>query len=356
MPVKKKRAATKHKDKTKSKSSSSDKNARRKKAVTAACESLLQRKVSSVDYPGGRSRESIRLVLDNGDTVIATRRSEAHRAAIEVRTLRALNAHKAPAPTLLATDSDRILLQEELRGQRLSLALKDADEGQTEKLISSALTGLYLAQRAASAEGLERYVAALGTNKAWINAFLDRPRIIGEYLGIPAPELNRKALLRLLRVDAPRFVKWDSRPGNAYVVADGTVFWFDWEHAGKRNALDDMAWLLGDEFVPEYPDMEQRLIDTFVGQFANAMEADAARDYLYTYGTFHMVVRLALILKYKEDDWWDLDYCIDRDKVGITLMCAQRICQRAERWSGRSSLAAPLAPWFRAVGERIEQL
>ncbi len=354
MPVKKKVAASKQK--RKSKSSADDKIARRKKALTAACQSLLQCKVSSVDYPGGRSRESLRMVLDNGDTVIATRRSEPLRAAIEVRTLRALNAHKAPAPTLLATDNDRILLQEEIRGQRLSLALKDADEAQTEKLLSSALTGLCLAQRAASAEGLERYVAALGIKKVWLDSFLDRPRIIGDYLGIPAPEFDRKAIMRLLRVTEPRFVKWDSRPGNAYVVADGTVFWFDWEHAGKRNALDDMAWLLGDEYVPEYPDMEQCLIDTFVSQFEDTIEADAAREYLLTYGTFHMVVRLALILKYKEDDWWDLDYCIDRDKVGITLLCAQRICQRAERWSAQTALAAPLAPWFRAVGERIEQL
>ena len=352
MQAKKKSATSKNKKKN----SASDKNARRKKALAAACQTLLQRTVASVDYPGGRSRESLRMVLDNGDTVIATRRSEPLRAAIEVRTLRALNAHKAPAPTLLATDDDRILLQEEIRGQRLSLALKDADEAQTEKLLSSALTGLYLAQRAASAEGLERYVEALGIRKAWLQSFLDRPRIIGDYLGVPAPEFDCKAIMRFLRVTEPRFVKWDSRPGNAYVVADGTVFWFDWEHAGKRNALDDMAWLLGDEFVPEYPQMEQRLIDTFAGQFADTIDADAAREYLLTYGTFHIVVRLALILKYKEDDWWDLDYCIDRDKVGITLLCAQRLCDRGARWSQQTQGVAALSPWFGQIRQRIEQI
>ncbi|MCB1964419.1 MAG: hypothetical protein KDF24_14955 [Rhodocyclaceae bacterium] len=338
------------------KRSRNDKIARRKRALTAACERLLQCSVASVDYPGGRNRESLRMVLDNGETVIATRRNAAHLASVEVRTLRALNAHRAPAPALLATDNDRILLQEALRGQRLSLALKTADEAQAERLLSSALTGLHLAQRAASAEGLERYVAALGTDDAWINALIDRPRIIGDYLGVAAPAFDRAAVCRQLSVPAPRFVKWDARPGNAYVVADGTVFWFDWEHAGKRNALDDMAWLLGDEYVPDYPAMEQRLIDTFAGQFADALDADAARAYLYTYGSFHMVVRLALILKYKADDWWDLDYCIDRDKVGITLLCAQRICLRGARWSGRSPHLAALAPWFRALGERIERL
>ena len=333
--------------------SSSERIARRRDALTRACQTLLQRTVASVDYPGGRSRESLRMVLDGGDTIIATRRNEAQLAAVEARTLRALNAHKAPAPTLLATDDDRILLQEELRGERLSLALRDADEGHAERLLSSALTGLYLAQRAASAEGLERYVPALGTDEAWLKALFDRPRLIGGYLGIPAPDLDRNALLGLLGVPEPRFVKWDARPGNAYVV-DGTVFWFDWEHAGKRNALDDMAWLLGDEFVPEYPEMELRLIDAFVGKFADSGAAHAAREYLYAYGTFHMVVRLALILKHKRAEWWDLDHCIERDKVGVTLLCARRICRRAERWSGRSSLVAPLAPWFSAICQAIE--
>ena len=67
-----------------------------------------------------------------------------------------------------------------------------------------------------------------------------------------------------------------------------------------------------------------------------------------------MVVRLALILKHKRAEWWDLDHCIERDKVGVTLLCARRICRRAERWSGRSSLVAPLAPWFSAICQAIE--
>ena len=47
------------------------------------------------------------------------------------------------------------------------------------------------------------------------------------------------------------------------------------------------------------------------------MTSGAARDYLMTFGTLHMCVRLSLILSRKEDDdWWDRDYCLDGDKIG----------------------------------------
>lgn len=351
-----KHSAVKRKSSSRRKNKSKGKTARRRRALVAACENLLHSEVKRVEYPGGRSRESLRAILVNGESIIATRRSDATRAAIEVRTLKALNAHGVPAPALLGTDDDRILLQEELLGERLSLALHKAEEAQCEQLLSSALNGLQLAQKAATAEGLEQHLDTLGAGEAWKNAFLDRPKLIGEYLGVPAPELDRNALLSLLRVDEARFVKWDSRPGNANANSANDVFWFDWEHAGKRNRLDDMAWLLGDEFVPEFPATEARLLDTFIGQFADPLTPRHAREYLFSYGCLHMLVRLGLILNWKEDDWWDIDYCIERDKVGVTLLCAQRLCDRGERWSSQTEGVAALSPWFRQIKQHIEQL
>lgn len=330
--------------------------ARRRRALIAACETLLDSQVERVEYPGGRSRESIRAILHNGVSIIATRRSDARRAGIEVRTLRAMNAHGVPAPALLGSDDDRILLQEELLGERLTLALHRAEEVRCEQLLSSALNGLQLAQKAATAEGLEQHLDLLGSSEDWKHAFLDRPRVIGEYLGVTAPELDFDALSKLLDVAEPRFVKWDSRPGNAAANGDDEVFWFDWEHAGTRNRLDDMAWLLGDEFVPEFPILEARLIEEFTPQFADEFTLPQAREYLHSYGCFHILVRLGLILRWKEDDWWDMDYCIDRDKVGVTLLCAQRLCERGARWSGMTEGVAALSPWFRRIKTRIEQL
>ena len=330
--------------------------ARRRRALIAACETLLDSQVQRVEYPGGRSRESIRAILENGNSIIATRRSDARRAGIEVRTLRAMNAHAVPAPALLGSDNNRILLQEELIGERLTLALHKADEVRCEQLLSSALNGLQLAQKAATAEGLEQHLDLLGDSEEWKKAFLDRPRIIGEYLGVTTPTLDLDQLFTLLNIAEPRFVKWDSRPGNAAANGNNEVFWFDWEHAGKRNRLDDMAWLLGDEFVPEFPAMEARLIDKFIAEFADSLTLPQAREYLFSYGCFHILVRLGLILNWKDDNWWDMDYCIDRDKVGVTLLCAQRLCERGARWSSQTKAVAALSPWFQQIQTRIEQL
>ncbi len=351
-----KKKTVKRKSSSRRSNKSKGSTARRRRALIAACETLLDSQVQRVEYPGGRSRESLRAILDNGDSIIATRRSDARRASIEVRTLRAMNSHGVPAPALLGSDDDRILLQEELIGERLTLALHNADEAQCEQLLSSALNGLQLAQKAATAEGLEQHLDLLGGSDDWKNAFLDRPRLIGEYLGVTAPELDRDALIKLLDVAEPRFVKWDSRPGNAAANGANEVFWFDWEHAGKRNRLDDMAWLLGDEFVPEFTAVEARLVDKFIEQFADSLTLPQAREYLFSYGCYHMLVRLGLILNWKEDDWWDMDYCIDRDKVGVTLLCAQRLCERGARWSSQTEAVAALSPWFQQIKTRIEQL
>lgn len=339
------------------KSNSSSSNKRRRRALIDASERLLGTKVKKIEYPGGRSRESCRMILEGGRSVIATRRSKSHRAKIEAGILRALNKHDAPVPMLLDTDGDRIILQEEIKGRRLSLALKDSSGVQLEELLNSAIGGLVSCQLAGTAENVEASLPGLGVKEGWITGLLKRPVVIGEFFDVPAPKYDSDALSSLLRVSNPRFVKWDSRPGNALVSEDGRVYWYDWEHAGARNRLDDLAWLLCDEFVPDCPDVEDRVLERFVEQFADSGDVGRANDYLMAYGTFHTLVRLGLVLKNKRDgDWWDTDYCIDRDKVGITQDCAQRLCARGSRWASKTKATAPLAPWFKSVAERIVEI
>jgi hypothetical protein len=154
----------------------------------------------------------------------------------------------------------------------------------------------------------------------------------------------------------PHFIKWDARPGNALVGENNQVYWIDWEHAGKRNRLDDMAWILGDEYVPDWPELEDRLLAQYVPEFAGPMNDADAFEYLMAYGSFHMVVRLGLILKYMDGEWWNLEHCLAEDKVGVTLECAQRLCQRGGRWSARNPLTAPLSDWFRQIEPSIQAL
>ncbi|ASJ73129.1 phosphotransferase family protein [Granulosicoccus antarcticus] len=349
------------KTKTKKRSSSKSRNrsdsaAYRKIALTKATEALLETQVVGVEYPGGKSRESYRMLLANGSSVIATRRSSLQLARREVCTLGALNLHDAPVPQLLGTNHSQILIQEELVGQRLSEALKEADAKRYGELIDAALSSLVAIQQAASAELLENQVEALGDEDSWIQGLLHRPEVIGEYLGAPAPELDKAALIALLRIRQPRFIKWDARPGNALVTQGGVVKWFDWEHAGKRNRLDDMAWMLGDEYLPDHPEAERLLIDKFVPLFSDGADATEAYHYLMAYGSFHMVVRVGLILKYMTDGWWDIDKCIEEDKVGVSLICATRLCQRGARWSAECELTAPLSAWFVAAQSKINEL
>ena len=351
-------ATTKNRKKNRKKTSGNrSSSAKYRQAVlTRATESLLNCKVTGIEFPGGKSRESCRMLLDGAESVIATRRDNLDRARVEVQTLRALNRHAAPVPALLGTNHSHILIQQEIRGQRLSQALKDADEGTCRDLLASALSSLEKVHKAATKEQLETIVVALGNEEEWVRSLLGRPKVIGDYLDVRAPSLDKAALVHLLRVETARFIKWDSRPGNALVNDQGDVIWFDWEHAGKRNRLDDMAWVLGDEFVPDDPTIEEALIEQFVPAFADLRTVDEARQYLYAFGTFHMVIRLGLILKYMDGEWWDLEHCIDGDKVGVTLLCGQRICRRGARWSRQHPLTQMLAPWFEQVEKHLETL
>ncbi len=346
----------------KRKSSSSKKRksvAISRKNAHKRCEKVTGKKIVDVEYPGGRSRESWRIIFDDKQSAIATRRKNPLRANLEIKVLTALSKHKVPSPKLIATTDWKLFLQEDLKGERLSKELMYADQMKAERLLDSALNGLSQAQKAASEESLDLQMPIIGAKKDWIMELLERPYPIGKFFKTPAPQLNVKALYQRLRVKHPRFVKWDSRPGNASVKEDGSVAWYDWEHAGSRNRLDDLVWLLADEFVPDYPEVEARLIEKYLPEFSDHKSLDEAKNYLMIYGTFHMLIRLGLMLTYKNKDdkeWWDIDYCIKKDKIGITLECAQRTCKRAARWARYSPLTDELSLWLTKIEAKLEEL
>jgi len=84
------------------------------------------------------------------------------------------------------------------------------------------------------------------------------------------------------------------------------------------------------------------------------MSLDQAHTYLRAYGVFHSVVRLGLILSLKKDEeWWDFDYCVAGDKVGVTLDCALRVSLRAARWADMQIETRPLSPWFEKIADKL---
>jgi len=247
-------------------------------------EQLLDCKIKDIEFPGGRTRKSFRLHLLDGRTVIATERNERARVIMECAVLHKIGKSSITVPKLLATDGSYRLVQEDLKGVRLSQALNIPDQDKIENLLEISLKNLSSIQQSGSQYGFDQEFQEIGNTLDWITGLLDRPAVLGEHFKIPAPRPKLSQLEELLSVTKPRFVKWDSRPGNAMVLEDNDIAWFDWEHCGTRNRLDDLVWLLCDEFVPDIPEMENRLINNHLESFADHFNKDQALEYLYRNG------------------------------------------------------------------------
>lgn len=327
------------------------------KTLVSKCQSLLGGRVSSIQYPGGRSRQSFRVLLEDGLSVIASIRGNHFQAKTEGTVLQTLSSQGSLVPRFIASDGRAMLIQEEIHGERLSQALHAQEESRVERLLDAALTSLSSIHLAGSKSGWDQTFPTLGNTHEWMVGLLDRPAIIGRFYNIPAPRPKLSQLETFLSVRKPRFIKWDSRPGNAMVTKDDRVYWFDWEHCGVRNRLDDMVWLLADEYVAGYPAVEERLLANHLPHFADDLPYEKALHYFYAYGVFHLTVRLGLICRYKEDKpWWDYEYCLSRDKVGVTLQSALYTCEKGSRWAIQNPYTEALGPWFTKIATHLREL
>ena len=129
----------------------------------------------------------------------------------------------------------------DLGSRRLSEALLRDSPDAVEKCLRTACESLAAIHRAGRQAGLERQVVALGQTRKWLQKLVATPDRVGRYLNLPAPDLDAEAIVAALSPGEPWFIKWDARPGNAVACNDGRVAWFDWEHCGCRNRLDDLA-------------------------------------------------------------------------------------------------------------------
>lgn len=320
------------------------------------CQGLLGTRIERTEFPGGKSRDACRLILEDGRIAFGTRRESPRLAALEARVLKKLGAEGAPVPRVLAFNG-LILIQEDLGARRLSQAIDDASDAEAKELLAAALSSLAQLHRAAEAAGLDENLPSIGRDEPWLRGLLNQPVVISKDLKLPVPDIDQDALLECIRVKKPRLIKWDARCGNAIVKDDGTIAWFDWEHCGRRNRLDDLVWLLGDEFTPDLPHAEEALLQSHLAAFADDFTLDEARAYIGAFGSLHTCVRLELILENKGDgDWWDWAYCLERDKVGVTLKGAERLCARGARWAAWNPLTEPLVPWFAKVMQHLSEL
>lgn len=326
-------------------------------SLAMLCEEQLGGVISHITFPGGSDRSACLVQWEDGRSTVACFRSEVTRARLEERVLHHLNQQNAPVPTVLFFNGI-VLLQEALPGVRLSTLLATADSASCRALLAEALSSLHQIHLAAERAGLDQAVPLLGNEEDWIARHIRQLRKIGDALDIPVPSLDKPSLQDILLPLKPRFVKWDARPGNAMVAPNGKVAWFDWEHCGARNRLDDLVWLLCDESVPFCMKTEQALLAEFVPLFADGATLVAAHRYAAVAGVLHCTARLGLILHKQqgEEGWWDKQEILDYDYIGVTPQQAQLLCARAAAWAQREPLVAPLARWFGKVAASIESL
>ncbi|MEZ5479087.1 MAG: hypothetical protein R3E95_16875 [Thiolinea sp.] len=189
-----------------------------------------------------------------------------------------------------------LLLQEALPGERLSKALHNSSPQRFRTLIGHAADSLLTIYPHADQRQLELQTPLLGAHYNWFKILTNLPAIIGILLSVPCPKPDLDSLYDILLPLSPQFVKWDARPGNCLLDEQDQVRWFDWEHCGARNRLDDLVWLLCDESVPDYPYQEQSILEHYLPLFGNGRPDEDALRYCRVMGVMHFCVRLSVII------------------------------------------------------------
>lgn len=326
-------------------------------AAVEACRRLLGVEATPEQWGGGppphykrRQLNSIRLIAGEA-TVIASRRRDAQVGQREAAALTALGAHRAPAPRLFAADGEW-LIQEDMGRMRLSQKLQDAKESEGIGLLAAAAQGLWRCQEAGAKAGL----AAHGGELTGYDKLLAAPARLAGLLKIPAPEIAAERIQPLIAAPESVFIKWDARPANAILADDGALFWIDWEEWGRRCRLDDLVWLVCDEWVPDWNDAGEewigREIHAHAAPFAGGVRE--AERYFVAYGALHLLVRVAVILTTKgREGWWDEELVHAHDLIGVTRACVLRLLSRAERFAAKVEAMSPLAEWIATLPARL---
>jgi|GEM_PF-4314902 len=72
--------------------------------------------ITKLQFPGGRSRRSYRAILENGKSVIVTKRKTKERSQLECQALSTLGNASMPVPGLLASDGHLFFQQDMVIG------------------------------------------------------------------------------------------------------------------------------------------------------------------------------------------------------------------------------------------------
>ncbi len=321
--------------------------------VVSLSRKVFGRLPKRVAFPGGTSRSAF--IADMGDQkYVFAKREDRHDAQIEGIVLKAL-ADTGHVPELEALVDDWVV-QTFIQGVRLPVLLDNLrDDDKRERNVSNALKALVVLHEKARSVGLHHRLPRLGTVPNWLWDRTGAAKKVSKSAGLTVPDLDREALCKAMDVKRDEFVKWDARPGNAMVTESGVV-WFDWEDCGRSKALDDLAFVLCDEWSQLSAEAEARLVRSHLSAFNRSMSADQAQHYLRLFGVTHMLLRLRMATKlyHRDNHWWDRNHCLTGDKVGVTQTECARLVERLKRWSDGVPEWRGLAPWLEDVSGYYE--
>lgn len=330
------------------KSASSVISHQRGQEIAALSEKVFGRVPKRIAFPGGKNRAAF--IVDMGDKpYVFAKRGKRGDARMEARVLRALEASGVtPKFKALATEWT---IQEFVPGTRLPILL-DATEKMSdrEKLVSNALDALLVIYETARSEKLQNRMPTIGAKPDWFYNATGAAKRMSQDIKIRPPEIDRHWMTKAMAGRRNEFIKYDARPGNALAYGDKSV-WFDWEDCGRGRQIEDLAFVMCDEWTMLDAQAETRLIRKYLPLFKGGSNLEEAERHLLIYGMTHIMVRLRMALKYRLRDgkWWDREYCLAGDKVGITPMETARLCDRALRWSQALPELAPYAPWINEI-------
>ena len=315
------------------------------RAAAQLCRDRLGREVLSCARAGWPGSSAVRVQLED-TPVIVTRRAHPERTRFEADVLTELAAAGAPVPHILAFDGE-YLIQQDLGSTTLLDAFAKPDEPVWIDHLDQALTSLRQIHAAGRETTLTRRIPNIGVSSGWIENLLSAPIRVGDRLSLPSPRLDVAGLGALLLSPNLTFIKWDARPANAALRDNGSVAWFDWQNCGRRNPLDDIVWLMGDEHLPDQPETEAELITRHLGQIAGADYQGDPVEYLMAFGALHMCVRLHVMLNARENSLWrQATLGWPDERSGVSLETISRTCRRGARWAANSVLAEPLGEWL----------
>jgi aminoglycoside phosphotransferase (APT) family kinase protein len=302
--------------------------------------------VRDLEFPGGASRNTIRVLLEDGRSCYATGRPKKTRSTRELQILWALDRANVPAPKVLGVE-DSFFLQSDVGSDRLSIALAQGDDTQRMKLMRGAVTALVQAQRALAQGDAQGYFDPGNTSHSANLYRAGQPREAAKYLRMQSlPDYDREALARLIALRDDAAVKGDTRPANAIMQPDGQAVWIDWDRAQRGNCLDDLVNLVCDEYCEISLQQEQALFDEFAPQLAPDWSDADRRSYYSAMSVLRCFHRLSLIFeKYAAGgQWWDAQSCLRKDSIGVAPVYVRKLCARGRYWAETSEHLSAVAP------------